>query len=231
VLRALDLDEVRLALLGQLGGHGDHVGPGRGRLRHQVVAVPQQLGVRVVRDAVELALPRRGLQGRLERALLGLALVGAGPFADPPGLADLRPPRDIQAEDVQRAVLRGEGAHLLLALAVRGAGQLVVLDHILAPALRTTGVRSLLDGARAVREVVEVQRYAAAAPTTARARSQQAPERHRGDRHNDGPTGETCHQRLLASRCDERRSYARRDRNVAGWSGFGPSATPGAPST
>ena len=49
VLRALLLDVVRLALLGELDGVVDHLRPGLGRVRDQVLAVPEQLGVGVDR--------------------------------------------------------------------------------------------------------------------------------------------------------------------------------------
>ena len=58
VLVAL-LEDVALARR-QLLGHRDHLVPGLGRLRHEVLAVPEQLHVGVQRDAVGLVLPRHG---------------------------------------------------------------------------------------------------------------------------------------------------------------------------
>ncbi len=137
VLRALDLDEVRLALLGQGDRVCDHLVPGRRRLRDEVGAVPEQLGVAVVRHRVELALPDRGV----ERAPSACpcsppALLAPVHGQDPAGFGELGLPGDVEAEDVQRAVLRGQAADQLLALAVGAVRQLVVLDLVLAAALR-----------------------------------------------------------------------------------------------
>ena len=102
VLGALFLDVVRLALLGELDRVVDHLGPGLGRVGHQVLAVPEQLGVGVDRGGVELAVPGGGLQRAGQHALADRGGVGAGPGPDPLGGRELRGPVDVHGEDVDR---------------------------------------------------------------------------------------------------------------------------------
>jgi hypothetical protein len=110
---------VGLALAGQGLGLAEHLGPGRGRVGDQVLAVPQQLGVAVERGRHQLALPGGGVQGGLDGVPLGLSAPLAGPGLDPAGLGELGLPDHVQAQDVQGAVLGRAAPHQLLALAVR----------------------------------------------------------------------------------------------------------------
>ena len=89
------------------------------RVRHQVGAVPQQLGVAVVGHRVELAVPDGGLQRDVQGAVARLLLVGARPRQDPARLGELGLPGHVEAEDVHRAVAGGEPADHLLRAARR----------------------------------------------------------------------------------------------------------------
>ena len=89
VLPALLLDVVGLALLGQLDRVPDHLVPRLGRTRNQILAVPEQLCVRVERRAVELAVVRGGRDRAREDSIRHHARQLPGPWSDPPGIREL----------------------------------------------------------------------------------------------------------------------------------------------
>lgn len=80
-------------------------------------------------------------------ALVRLRLVGARPRHDPAGLRELGLPGHVEAQDVHRAVMRGEAPDQLLALAVGGLRQLLVGDLVRAMTLRVAVVDGGLGGA------------------------------------------------------------------------------------
>ena len=88
----------------QLLGLVDHLVPGRRRLRHQVLAVPEQLGVGVERRGVELALEGGGLD-HVRKDLLGDLLVQRRRATGliQPALANSRGPDHVHADDVDRS--------------------------------------------------------------------------------------------------------------------------------
>ena len=132
VLRGGDADDVGLALGLQLLADGHDLGPGLGRRRHQRLAVPEQLHVGAARDGVELVLPGRRVDRRLEDSRGCLFLLLAGELADPAGLGELGRPGDVHAQDVHAVVVRGEPADELLTLAVGIARDQVRDDLVLA---------------------------------------------------------------------------------------------------
>jgi hypothetical protein len=182
VLRAHGEHLVRLALPLQLLGGGDHLVPGLRRLGHEVLAVPEQLHVGVLRRAVELVLVAGGLQGAGEGAPLDLGLVLAGPLQDPVGAGELLGPGDVEAEHVHAAVLRGEPADELHPLVVRLPRQHPVGDLVAPLGLRVAVVDDLLQVL--LRRVVQVDRGRTAVPAGAAGRRHRRHQRQRrGGRH------------------------------------------------
>ena len=162
-----------LALLGQLLRLADHLPPRRGRCGHQIRAVPEQLGVGVERGRDQLAVPGRGVERPGQGVAFHRRLGRPGPRDDPPGLGELGLPRDVEAHDVHARVLRGQPAHQLLALLVRRARQLDVVDLVLAVGLLGAVVGPRLRGARRIRLVVVVQGDGASAERGATATRRQ----------------------------------------------------------
>ena len=176
VLRALDLDVMRLALPGQLDRVVDHLGPGDRRGLDQIGPVPQQLGVAEVGHRDELVVPDRRLQRRLQRPGLGLLLVAAGPRHDPLGLGELGRPRDVEHHDVDRAVTRSEPSDELLTLLIGGIGQYLIGDRVLSVTLCAAGGNDLRGSARDIGVSIEIQRDRAGARVRAGAGGQQRRE-------------------------------------------------------
>ena len=109
----------------------------------------------------QVAVSQRRLEACPRSACAGCS---PGPRQDPAGLGELRRPGDVQAEDVERAVLRGEPADELLPLAVGGrAGACCTSIRYRPPEARLQLVAASAKRARVVGEVVPVQRRRAAA--------------------------------------------------------------------
>lgn len=147
---------MRPTLIPQPLRHRDHLVPGGRRLGHQVLAVPQQLDVRVLRRGVELVLVPGGLQRPFEGAFLHLGAVLPGPFPDPVGAGELLGPGHVEAEHVHAVVLGREPAHHLHPLLVGLPRQNPVDDAVPPTRLGVAPVDHLLEVL--LRRVVQVDR-------------------------------------------------------------------------
>ena len=186
VLVAL-LEDVALAG-GQRLGHLEHLVPGLRRLRHEVLAVPEQLDVGVQRDAVGLALPRDRVLRAVEHVLQRVLLLGALELTQPSGLRELRSPDRVHVDDVDVLVAGREAADDQLARRIGAVGHRRLLDHVLAAGL----IAALLGGGRVrpsrVERAEQVQRDRTTAVPAASGHDDGAGRDREGGPHADAPT-------------------------------------------
>ena len=149
VLRGLHADVGGLALVGERSAvRGDFLPRARrrrltvGPLRHQRLAVPHELRVRVQRSAVDLVVPRGGFHRAGQRAVLDPLGDVLRELDRPARFGELGGPRDVQTHDVEGIVAADDAPRQLQALVVGLLGGDVVLDGVPAVGL----VRAFLRG-------------------------------------------------------------------------------------
>ena len=174
VLGALLLDVVRLPLRGQLVGLGDHLRPGLGRGRHEILPVPKQLGVRVDRDRPESVLPGRGLDRPGEVFRFDLGGEARRDRLQPFRGCELGSPVDVHREDVDRGVVGGEASYERDSLLVRRRREEADLDVVGAVRALAALGRGRLERARRLGKHVPVERHRALARRAARGKQRGA---------------------------------------------------------
>ena len=145
----------------------------------QVIAVPEQLHVGVLRRRVQLVLVPGGVQRARQGALLDLALSWTGPLPDPLRAGELLGPGDVQPEHVHPGVLGGQPADQLHPLVVGLPGQHPVGDLVPALGLGVAVVDHLLQVL--LGRVVQVDRGRTSATVVGAARGQRRDECQRGN--------------------------------------------------